>query len=49
MPQDERGYLIVPHEIATAADYDGCLIVKERGHGSARGPRHSEPGYVGVG
>jgi hypothetical protein len=31
MPQDERGYLIVPHEIATGADCDGCLVVKERG------------------
>ena len=31
MPQDERGYLIVPHEVATGADCDGCLVVKERG------------------
>jgi hypothetical protein len=31
MPQDERGYLIVPHEIATGADCDGCLIVEEHG------------------
>ena len=29
--QDERGYLIVPHEIATGADCEGCLIVQERG------------------
>jgi hypothetical protein len=31
MPQGERGYLIVPHEIATGADCDGRLVVKERG------------------
>jgi hypothetical protein len=31
MAQDERGYLIVPHEIATGADCDGCLIVQELG------------------
>ena len=31
MPQDERGYLILPHELATGADCDGCLIVLERG------------------
>ena len=31
MHQDERGYLIVPHEIATGADCDGCLIVEEHG------------------
>ena len=31
MPQDERGYLILPHELATGADCDGCLIVVERG------------------
>jgi hypothetical protein len=31
MPQDERGYLIVPHEIATGADCDGCIIVEDRG------------------
>ena len=31
MHQDERGYLIVPHEIATGANCDGCLVVKERG------------------
>ena len=31
MPQDERGYLILPHELATGADCDGCLIVV--GHG----------------
>ena len=31
MHQDERGYLIVPHEIATGADCDGCLLVEERG------------------
>ena len=30
MPQDERGYLIVPHEVATGADCDGCLIVQQR-------------------
>jgi|SRR6516165_8487659 hypothetical protein len=32
MHQDERGYLIVPHEIATGADCDGCLIIEERGN-----------------
>jgi len=33
MPQgeDEREYLIVPHELATGADCDGCIIVQERG------------------
>jgi hypothetical protein len=31
MAQDERGYLIVPHEVATGADCDGCLIIEERG------------------
>jgi len=33
MPQgeDEREYLIVPHEVATGADFDGCLIVEEHG------------------
>ena len=31
MHQDERGYLIVPHEIATGANCDGCLVVKQRG------------------
>jgi hypothetical protein len=31
MIEDERGYLIVPHEVATGADCDGCLVVKERG------------------
>jgi hypothetical protein len=31
MPQDEGGYLILPHELATGADCDGCLIVVERG------------------
>jgi hypothetical protein len=31
MPQDERGYLILPHELATGADRDGCLTVVERG------------------
>jgi hypothetical protein len=31
MPQDERGFLIVPHEIATGADCDGCLIGVGRG------------------
>src|SRR5215472_10380900 len=31
MPQDERGYLILPHELATGADCDGCLTVVERG------------------
>jgi hypothetical protein len=30
MPEDERGYLIVPHEVATGADCDGCLIVQQR-------------------
>src|SRR5262249_49135010 len=29
--QDERGFLIVPHELATGADCDGCLIVVEHG------------------
>ena len=31
MPQDQRGYLIVPHELATGADCDGCLVVVEHG------------------
>ena len=31
MPQDERGYLILPHELATGTDCDGCLTVVERG------------------
>jgi hypothetical protein len=31
MPEDERGYLIVPHDVATGADCDGCLTVMERG------------------
>jgi hypothetical protein len=31
MARDERGYLIVPHEIATGADCDGRLIVEEHG------------------
>ena len=31
MAKDERGYLIVPHEVATGADCEGCLIVQERG------------------
>jgi len=31
MPQGERGYLILPHELATGADCDGCLIVVEHG------------------
>jgi hypothetical protein len=31
MPQDERGYLVLPHELATGADCDGCLIIVERG------------------
>jgi hypothetical protein len=31
MPQDERGYLIVPHEVATGADCEGCLIAEEHG------------------
>jgi hypothetical protein len=31
MTQDERGYLIIPHELATGADCDGCLTVVERG------------------
>jgi predicted RNA-binding Zn-ribbon protein involved in translation (DUF1610 family) len=30
MPEDERCYLIVPHEVATGADCDGCLTVVER-------------------
>jgi hypothetical protein len=31
MPQDEdeRGYLIIPHEVATGEDCDGCLIVEQ--------------------
>jgi hypothetical protein len=33
MPQDERGYLILPHELATGVDCDGCLMVVERGDG----------------
>ena len=31
MAQDERRYLIVPHEVATGAECDGCLIIEERG------------------
>jgi hypothetical protein len=31
MPQDEHGYLIVPHGLATGADCDGFLIVVEHG------------------
>jgi hypothetical protein len=31
MARDERGYLMVPHEIATGADCDGRLIVEEHG------------------
>ena len=31
MNQDERGYLIVPHEVATGADCDGCLMVVANG------------------
>jgi len=31
MHQDERGYPIVPHEVATGDDCDGCLIVVEHG------------------
>ena len=31
MPQDERGYLTIPHEVATGADCDGCLVVEEHG------------------
>ena len=31
MAQDERGYLILPHDLATGADCDGCLTVVERG------------------
>jgi len=31
MPQDERSYLIVPDEVATGADCDGCLVIRERG------------------
>ena len=31
MSEDERGYLTVPHEVATGADCDGCLTVVERG------------------
>jgi hypothetical protein len=31
MPPEERGYLIVPHEVATDADCDGRLIVVEHG------------------
>jgi hypothetical protein len=30
MHQHERGYLIVPHEVATGADCDGCLTIEER-------------------
>jgi NAD-dependent SIR2 family protein deacetylase len=31
MGQDERGYLTIPHELATGADCDGCLVVEEHG------------------
>jgi len=31
MAKDERGHMIVPHEVATGADCEGCLIVQERG------------------
>jgi len=31
MYEDEPGYLVVPHEITTGTDCDGCLMVKERG------------------
>ena len=31
MHQDERGYLIVPREVATGADCDGCLMVVANG------------------
>jgi hypothetical protein len=31
MHQDERGYLIVPREIAIGADCTGCLIIEKRG------------------
>jgi hypothetical protein len=29
--EDERKYLIVPHEVSTGADCHGCLIIEERG------------------
>jgi len=31
MFQDERGYLLVPDEVAIGADCEGCLIVEEHG------------------
>ena len=31
MAQDERSYLTIPHELATGADCDGCLVVEEHG------------------
>jgi hypothetical protein len=31
MHEEERGYLIVRHEVATSADCDGCLIVMRQG------------------
>ena len=30
-PQDYRGYSIIPYELATGADCDGCLTVVEHG------------------
>ena len=32
MPEDQHGYLILPHELATGADCDGCLMVVEHGN-----------------
>ena len=31
MHEDERGYIIVPHEVATGADCDGCLMIVKHG------------------
>jgi hypothetical protein len=31
MFQDERGYLLVRHKVATRADCEGCPIVEEQG------------------
>jgi hypothetical protein len=30
MFEDECGYLIVPHEVTTGTDCEGCLIVQQR-------------------
>ena len=31
MVTDESGYPVVPHQVATGADCDGCLVVQVRG------------------